>query len=552
MIQKRNCNMKLHIFVLESFIFTLLFFFINSITVDAASLSTDNGSTWKTGLSFSSALTQAQSDGTASKPAIIKLQQNITKVAVQIDGYVIIDLNGYQITNNATSSSTGVQRCLRIAGKCVTIRDSSEWKTGKIIGGNTPDQGGMAAYIASGKLILESGTMTANGSANGGGIISIGAGTFEMKGGKITGGSAGIKGGGIDFYSSSGTFIMTGGVVENNKATGATSYGDGVSVGGGNITIGGTAVIKDNIGGENLYLKSGKKIIVSTSTPLSDGAYISVTTEAKPTKNNPVAITSIGSVDNSQYFYSDNASYKVYNKGTGSSQYLVLSVHEHKWKYLAEGNSIKAYCEEEFGNANCDYYGEDKGITLSLEAVSPTFSSEDEIPCWKHTDAVTIAVTGSESWEANIGIDSIPTIYYRDLEDPDYSISTVAPTSAGLYEATITKGDATALLRFRIREVYNVSFNANGGYGEMTTMSVPAGDFSIPECTFKAPLNQEFVGWSLSENGEINSTGSTSLTRNITLYARWEKHHHDYMTKTIREGVYKIHCGCGNYIIRYN
>ena len=67
---------------------------------------------------------------------------------------------------------------------------------------------------------------------------------------------------------------------------------------------------------------------------------------------------------------------------------------------------------------------------------------------------------------------------------------------------------------------YTVSFNANGGNGEMDDVTVYAGDYTLPEIGFTAPAGKQFFGWALTENGEV--VGDVyDVTDDVTFYAIW-------------------------------
>jgi len=44
---------------------------------------------------------------------------------------------------------------------------------------------------------------------------------------------------------------------------------------------------------------------------------------------------------------------------------------------------------------------------------------------------------------------------------------------------------------------YTVSFNANGGTGEMAPVANVSGEYTLPECTFTAPAESEFKAWKI-------------------------------------------------------
>ena len=45
---------------------------------------------------------------------------------------------------------------------------------------------------------------------------------------------------------------------------------------------------------------------------------------------------------------------------------------------------------------------------------------------------------------------------------------------------------------------YTVSFNANGGSGEMAAVQVEEGEYTLPACTFTGPGTKVFAGWEVT------------------------------------------------------
>ena len=66
-----------------------------------------------------------------------------------------------------------------------------------------------------------------------------------------------------------------------------------------------------------------------------------------------------------------------------------------------------------------------------------------------------------------------------------------------------------------------VSFDANGGTGEMAEVSVAAGGaYELPECGFIAPEGQTFQGWDV--NGTVCAPGEkVTVTEDVTVKALW-------------------------------
>lgn len=263
--------------------------------------------------------------------AYIKLLSNVNTTAILYfysGTTTVLDLNGYTIDRGLTSGINN-GRVIDIIGT-LTLKDGSTnvvANQGKITGGyNTGSSGG--CINVSGTFLMQGGNITGNktnNEGNGGGGVFILSGNFTMTGGCISNNSAKYWGGGVGLYS--GSFTMIGGsITGNNTFAGNSACGGGIYM-GSTFTVGGTAVIENNTNTDtgvtyerNVYMSS--KVNVSTTTPLTKGAFIGVT--ASSPSSYPVTVTNSNSVDYSSYFFSDNVNYMTQNSGTGSSQVVKL------------------------------------------------------------------------------------------------------------------------------------------------------------------------------------------------------------------------------------
>ena len=80
-----------------------------------------------------------------------------------------------------------------------------------------------------------------------------------------------------------------------------------------------------------------------------------------------------------------------------------------------------------------------------------------------------------------------------------------------------------------IKENVTVSFNAGGGSGEMASVSVNPGEYTLPECTFTAPGTKVFAGWSITTQGQwgaqtqIKQVGEKiTISDDIEITATWK------------------------------
>ena len=72
---------------------------------------------------------------------------------------------------------------------------------------------------------------------------------------------------------------------------------------------------------------------------------------------------------------------------------------------------------------------------------------------------------------------------------------------------------------------FTVSFDANGGAGEMEPVTVNAdAEYTAPECAFTAPDSQEFDCWTNADGTETYPAGTSLglLAGDTTLYAKWK------------------------------
>lgn len=70
---------------------------------------------------------------------------------------------------------------------------------------------------------------------------------------------------------------------------------------------------------------------------------------------------------------------------------------------------------------------------------------------------------------------------------------------------------------------YTVTFNANGGTGNMDALeNVAAGAVILPSNGFNPPSGMRFKGWSENATGEVILGAEYTVTDDVTLYAIWE------------------------------
>ncbi|MBR1690847.1 MAG: S-layer homology domain-containing protein [Oscillibacter sp.] len=137
----------------------------------------------------------------------------------------------------------------------------------------------------------------------------------------------------------------------------------------------------------------------------------------------------------------------------------------------------------------------------------------------------------------------VVTASYSDDTTAEVMDYTVSPDGAlTLNDTTITvsytEGEVTETATLTITVVpiptYTVSFNANGGTGEMADVTEVTGAYPLPANGFTAPEGQQFKAWAKdSANGDPIVPGTeVTIDADTTFYALWETIPEDQKTLT--------------------
>ena len=181
---------------------------------------------------------------------------------------------------------------------------------------------------------------------------------------------------------------------------------------------------------------------------------------------------------------------------------------------------------------------------------------------WKKNISVQVTVEGDPQYKvavqdcengrvkvvnaAGTAEDGTPLFFKGELVmlsiDPDegYMLSTLSvngnPAAVAVGDDTYTftqpEGDVTITAAFEMRNEHTVTFDANGGsepeeLPEEVTTAMPAkkilhgSEYSLPECEFIAPENQQFKAWQI-DGTEYPVNASVTVTADITVKALWE------------------------------
>ncbi len=237
-------------------------------------------------------------------------------------------------------------------GGGVTNRGTFNMYSGEISGNTTTLNGG-GVYNCGGYFngsLVESlfcmygGEISGNTSRQGGGIANE-DGTIYIYGGKIKENKSeyeNVGGGGLYLNQNSECYIYGGEITKNTARIHGGIY---VNYNSASVVIGGNAVIKDNIcdsnyNYKNLYLPKGITVTLDTANPLTEYAYIGVSTEVKPSDGSPVDVTGTNNTDYSKFFHSDDPAYEVNNS---ENDVVQLRVHTHS---IVHYEAVSPTCTE--------------------------------------------------------------------------------------------------------------------------------------------------------------------------------------------------------------
>ena len=100
----------------------------------------------------------------------------------------------------------------------------------------------------------------------------------------------------------------------------------------------------------------------------------------------------------------------------------------------------------------------------------------------------------------------------------DITINAEAP-----YTSMASNNNFYFRLNYTAANLPVVSFDANGGGGEMTAIPDVKGDYELPACTFTAPTDHYFKAWAIGAiDGPQKKVGETiTISSDTTLYAIW-------------------------------
>ena len=190
------------------------------------------------------------------------------------------------------------------------------------------------------------------------------------------------------------------------------------------------------------------------------------------------------------------------NTGTDAGDYTVrVTSKTGKW---ADGSTDAVTAAWSIGKANQE-------APDGLIGVEPTTEGGSDGKISGVTDKMEYRMAGESSYTACSGaeIDNLSAGHYfvRYAEDNNHFASS---------DAEVTVGEGASLADF------NITFDGNGGSGNMGPVTVVAGtNYILPACGFTAPADQEFKAWQIGGT-EYKVGDSYTVLGDTEIKALWE------------------------------
>ncbi len=353
-----------------------------------------------------------------------------------------------------------------------------------------------------------------------GNLTIQGSGTLNVTGGEATDYCS------FGIYASryliieSGTVTAIGGAATNdNNSYGIYSYYD-IKISGGTVTgIGGTAEHSYGICAyDNVIIEGG--IVSAKGGTATDGYSYGIYTIDLDIKISGGTVTAEGGA--ADYSYGTRSKHDTYISGGtitgtgGAADIKSYGIRTADYIYVSGGTATGlggTAAEGSYGFYAYNYDVNISGGTVTAEGGAAANGSSLGI----YADEDIIISDGTVIAKANTSaLDYTPqalpsTYWWRTSNSGAYH---KYPASAYIWDAAHTY--------FEIQKPgYTVTFDANGGSGEMAGADVVSGEYTLPANGFTAPEGKQFKAWSV--NGTEKAVGDKiTVAADTTVKAVWE------------------------------
>ena len=425
----------------------------------------------------------------------------------------------YDFTKNSASDSNKYSTQNKVAGSAGSIYINCNYNA---IGGN----GGTAGSQGTASGLVSDTYKTYYGSAKNGTLYthtfyfmngqSGGGGAAGGNGAKIgTGGAGGVSGMGGDSGSSTSSesgnsaSYCTSQIGANGSKAGADGTGSSATLSDtqypyNTITFTGAKSSEQTV---NYYLTQTDSITAPAydesklvANQIFTGWKVTTTATKLPDAfgESSSASTLIGTTKDYQ------AGDTISTKGIYGNVILTAQIveHNHSWTYKTDSSKVYAWCVGEENADACPYHGEEKKLTLSLDAEGKTYDGNAY-------NGATVEDKITSVTKANAG----SVTYYKADSDGNKTGSAIsAPVNAGKYVAEVTVSDgsksASATKAFEIKRADQTATVSMSGYEYGKTVSTPdvSGAKENPDVTYYYSTkneNKDGTEWKNIENDTL-------------------------------------------------
>ncbi len=485
-----------------------------AILLDAAAAITADGITTYYH-SLQEALDDAQTGQTVRPLKTIDSTVDRFPLTAPEDATVTLDLNGQTIETDGDSSPLIIpskgELTLTDNSSSGMIRSKGE-AAAIVVNGDFTMSGGTVTHNRKAGVILRSGasfTLSGSGSITGDGINSSGSGVFfEGYGGSDTasfvmsGGSISANGG-DGVLMEMGTFTMSGGKIETD-----IKY-SGVKVLLGSFTLNGGEILGLEIGGD-LYAEG---VRIYSGLFEMNGGKISGCMYGVRTIEEHKAYTNINGgeiTDNlTGIFVLDTHIVSMSGGSISGNDYGVMD----QGIFNLSGGNIS-------GNQTGIYYADGASFNLS-DAPAQGYGSPvvtgNNINVNTNDNIIHIADALSESVKLGISMND-PGVFTKELKDRGTAVNFESDDPA--YGVGLTAEEEAILGRH-----LSVSFDSNGGTGNMDSQPFLAGESKALTPNAFTRDHYQFTGWNTEEDGSgtaYEDEQSVTISDDLTLFAQWE------------------------------
>lgn len=204
----------------------------------------------------------------------------------------------------------------------------------------------------------------------------------------------------------------------------------------------------------------------------------------------------LGGIAEEGFFYEGDVHYGYYFSNNGGYDYYYSGI-----TYTPDVNGRVVYEVGQLNNYNAhSMLDSGTSYTISFDAGTGTGTMTD----------VTVSTVSYR----------LPACTFNAPDGASFSCWQAGSEYYEVGEVANLSGDTTFTAIWSNSPSYIVSFDANGGTGTMTDVTVRSDEYTLPECGFTAPSGKFFTGWSL-DTTKYDSGDVITLTGNITLVANW-------------------------------